>query len=61
MRFVNRIKIYYNSLEFKNIIEAFSDYIKNETLAKEIIFKDIADEEINVNGIKVIVTIEKTK
>ena len=57
----DRIKIYYNSLEFKDIIEAFSNYIKNETLAKEIIFKDIADEEINVNGIKVIVTIEKTK
>ncbi len=54
----DRINIYYYSLEFTNVINEFMDYIKNETLAKEIKEKD-GGEEININGIKVLVSIEK--
>ena len=55
----DRIVIYYNSKEFESIMNEFSDYIKHETLAVDIISKDLDNEEINVNGIKVLVKIEK--
>ena len=55
----DRINIYYNSEEFKQVIENYSEYIKNETLALEITKKEISNEEISVNGIKVMVEIEK--
>ncbi len=55
----DRIKIYYNSKDFEPIMNEFSDYIKHETLAVDITPKDLDKEEINVNGIKVLVTIEK--
>lgn len=55
----DRIKIYYNSKDFEPIMNEFSDYIKHETLAVDILEKDLDKEEINVNGIKVLVTIEK--
>lgn len=55
----DRINIYYQSNEFKNVITKFSDYIKNETLAVDIFEKDITTSEISVNGIKVFVEIEK--
>jgi len=55
----DRINIYYNSNELKNVIDKFSDYIKNETLAINILEKDITSNELSVNGIKVFVEIEK--
>ena len=57
----DRINIYYSSEEFTKVLDEFSDYIKNETLAKEIKNDNNATEEINVNGIKVLVSIEKAK
>ena len=55
----DRITIYYDSEEFVKVIEEFNDYIKNETLATEIISKPVDGEEINVNGIKVRLEIKK--
>ena len=55
----DRINIYYNSEEFSKVIDKFEDYIKNETLAIEIVKKDIDTNEMNVNGINVFVEIEK--
>lgn len=55
----DRINIYYNSNEFENVINRYEEYIKNETLAKSITKKDLTEEEINVNGIKVFVEIKK--
>ena len=55
----DRINIYYSSNEFKNVIDKFSEYIKNETLALDIKEVEIDSEEISVNGIKVFVKIEK--
>ena len=55
----DRITIYYDSEEFKKIIEEFNEYIKNETLATEIISKPVSGEEINVNGIKIKLEIKK--
>ena len=55
----DRINIYYNSSEFKGVIDKFSDYIKNETLAVNIEEKDNLSNTINVNGIDVLVDIEK--
>ncbi len=55
----DRIVIYYDSEEFSRVIAKFSEYIQNETLAKEIIPKHLDQEEVNVNGIKVLVEITK--
>ena len=55
----DRINIYYSSDEFNVVIDKFSDYIKNETLAINLEKKELQAEEINVNGIKVYVEIEK--
>ena len=55
----DRINIYYSSDEFTKVVEDFSDYIKNETLALNITKKDITSNEMNVNGINVYVEIEK--
>ncbi len=55
----DRITIYYDSEEFVKVIEEFNDYIKNETLATEIISNPVDGEEINVNGIKVRLEIKK--
>ena len=55
----DRINIYYNSEELKSIIDEYSDYIKKETLAINITFKDINVNETIVNGIKVFIEIEK--
>ncbi len=57
----DRINIYYSSLEFKPIVDHFGDYIKKETLAINIVEKDNLKNELSVNGIKVLVDIEKAK
>ena len=54
----DRINIYYNG-EFDEVVNMFNEYIKNETLALNIIKKEIDTNEISVNGIKVFVEIEK--
>ena len=55
----DRINIYYSGDEFTKVIDKFSDYIKNETLALDIINKDLDEEELLVNGINVKVSIER--
>ncbi len=55
----DRINIYYDSELFTKIINEFSDYIKNETLAINIINKKLDTEEVNINGINVKVDVEK--
>ena len=55
----DRINIYYNSAEMKKVIGKFEDYIKNETLAINIEEKENLQNNISVNGIDVLVEIEK--
>ena len=55
----DRINIYYSSEELKDVVTKFETYIKNETLAINVVEKDIVENEISVNGIKVFVEIEK--
>ncbi len=57
----DRIIISYNcdDKDFLLMIQKFMDYIKNETLALEILKEDVSGEEINVNGITVNVSIRK--
>ena len=57
----DRIIISYNcdDKDFLLMIQEFMDYIKNETLALEILKEDVNGEEINVNGITVNVSIRK--
>ena len=50
---------YYCGADFEEVLNKYSDYIKNETLALNIIPKELQAEEISVNGIKVFVEIEK--
>ncbi len=54
----DRIIIYYHSDEFESVINEYMDYIKGETLALEIKDK-VGGETININGIDVLVSIEK--
>ena len=55
----DRINIYYSSEEFKTVVDKYADYIKNETLALNIVEKELDVNEMSVNGIKVYVEIEK--
>ena len=57
----DRITIYYQGDEFKEVVEKFGEYIQNETLATSIEESNKSTEEINVNGIKVLVSIAKVK
>ena len=57
----DRINIYYYSKELNEVINKFSDYIKKETLALNILEKENCQSEISVNGIKVLVDIEKNE
>jgi isoleucyl-tRNA synthetase len=57
---VDRIIIYYNGNdEFKRVIEKYNDFIKKETLAKEIVFKDTTTELVNLNGLDVALELSK--
>ena len=59
---VDRINIYYNGDELVNkSIEQFNDFIKNETLAIDIIEKDNFEEEFDLNGHKATLSVEKVK
>ena len=58
---VDRINIYYNGdKEVENSIEEFKEFIKNETLAIEIIKKE-ANIEVDLNGHKVKIDVEVIK
>ncbi len=55
----DRITILYNGEDFKKVILKYEDYIKGETLATVLLEDKNAEEEINVNGLNVYVTIKK--
>ncbi len=57
---VDRINIYYSKNDdMVNAIRSFSDLIKQETLADEIIEKENIGELVNLNGIEVNLDVEK--
>ncbi len=56
----DRINLYYDSKDnFEEVLESFSDMIKDETLSKEIIKKDNLSEEFDLNGMIVKLDVEK--
>ena len=56
----DRITIYYSdNKEFENAIKNYIDTIKKETLALEIVKKDLTTEEANLNGINVKFDVER--
>ena len=55
----DRINIYYSGLDFSKVLEDYSDYIKKETLAINITEASDLTEELDINGLKVLVKIEK--
>ena len=56
----DRITIYYSdNKEFENAIKNYIDTIKKETLAIEIVKKDLTSEEANLNGINVKFDVER--
>ena len=58
----NRIKLYYNSNDyFDTVVKEFNDYIKDETLAVEIIKKEDLINKYNINDIDVYLDVEKIK
>ncbi len=57
---VDRIDLYYNSdAEVKEAINAFKDYIMNETLSLNIIEKDNIEEKYDINGHEAYLEIKK--
>ena len=57
---VDRIKVYYfGDAEFDEAIELFEDYIKNETLAIDLIKEKVAEEKYNLNDHEVSIEVEK--
>ena len=58
----DRIKLYYEKNdEFTKAIANYLDLIKSETLALEVIEKDLNTEAVNLNGIDVKFDVEQTK
>ncbi|MDO4369654.1 MAG: isoleucine--tRNA ligase, partial [bacterium] len=58
----NRINLYYNSDDrFEEVIREYGDYIKNETLAVELIKKDNLDKQFEVNDLDVYLDVEVVK
>ncbi len=56
----DHINIYYSgSDKVKAMIDKYSDYVKNETLAEEIIFDDSLETDQNINDEKVAIKVEK--
>ena len=57
---VDRIIITYNGDEdIKEAVNMFNDYIKSETLAKELIFDELVENEIDLNGHKANIVTKK--
>lgn len=58
----NRINLYYNSNDyFDTVIKEFEDYIKDETLAIDIIKKEDLTNKYDINDIEVYLDVEKIK
>ena len=58
----DRIKLYYSeNSEFTKAIEKYLDLIKAETLALEVIVKDVDTEAVNLNGIDVKFDVERVQ
>jgi isoleucyl-tRNA synthetase len=59
---IDRIYIYYNGNdEFKRVVSKYNDFIKKETLAEEIIYKESASELVNLNGLDVSLEVSKVR
>ena len=58
----NRIILYYNSNDrFEEVVREYGDYIKNETLAVELVKRDDLDKCFDVNDIDVYLDVEVVK
>ena len=58
----NRIKLYYNSEDyFEEVLKDYGDYIKDETLAIEIIKDDNLDNKYNINDTLVYLDVERVE
>ncbi len=58
----NRIKLYYNSEDyFEEVLKDYGDYIKDETLAVEIIKDNNLTNKYNINDVKVYLDVEKVE
>jgi len=55
----DRINLYYDSEELKKTIENFMDTLKSETLSIDVKEKKLDTEEIDLNGIKAKIDVEK--
>ena len=56
----NRIKLYYNSNDyFEEVLKEFGDYIKDETLAVELIKDSNLTNKYNINDIEVCLDVER--
>ena len=59
---VDRINLYYESSDdFKEVLKLFEKVIMKETLSKKIEEKKLSTEELDLNGMKVKIDIEKVK
>ncbi len=60
LEITDRIVLYYNGTEnFAKVLEMFGEYIKEETLATEIILKENLSDMFDINGEKVAIDLEK--
>ena len=58
----NRINLYYNSNDyFDTVIKEFEDYIKDETLAIDIIKKEDLTNKYDINDLEIYLDVEKIK
>ena len=56
---VDRIHLYYSKNdEFEKVLEEYSDFIKKEVLAVDIIEKDISGNTVNLNGLEIDIDVE---
>jgi len=55
----DRINLYYDSKELTQIIKEFEKELKKETLSIEVKEKSLSTEEIDLNGIKAKIDVEK--
>ena len=55
----DRINLYYDSAELKKVVDKFLDMLKSETLSVEVSEKSLFTEELDLNGIKAKIDVEK--
>ena len=55
----DRINLYYDSTELKKVVDKFLDMLKSETLSVEVSEKSLSTEELDLNGIKAKIDVEK--